>query len=167
MLKFFGSCTREMYLSVVLIKLSYFQERFQCVIVGFWQQWACREIVQIQIRERKSDKGNNYFRDSAIGQLHRHGWSTCISFLKIFCLCVVKSIFLWQGWEEGMLGMKKGGKRLIIVPSQLGYGDKGSKPKIPPGATLVFNVEVVRVCKITFIGKKEMCKCVREPQFCL
>ena len=44
-----------------------------------------------------------------------------------------------------MLGMKKSGKRLIIVPPKLGYGDKGSSPKVPGGATLVFHVEVIRV----------------------
>ena len=44
-----------------------------------------------------------------------------------------------------MLGMKKGGKRLIIVPAKLGYGDKGWSPKVPTGATLIFHVEVIRV----------------------
>ncbi len=41
--------------------------------------------------------------------------------------------------------MKKGGKRLIIVPPKLAYGDKGAGNKVPPGATLIFHVEVVRV----------------------
>ncbi len=41
--------------------------------------------------------------------------------------------------------MKKNGKRLIIVPPKLAYGDKGAGNKVPPGATLIFQVEVVRV----------------------
>ena len=43
------------------------------------------------------------------------------------------------------MGMKKTGKRLIVVPPRLGYSDKGSGSKVPPGATLIFQVEVVRV----------------------
>ena len=66
-------------------------------------------------------------------------------FSKIYPLVGYLKLFFYQGWEEGMLGMKKGGKRLIIVPPKLGYGDKGSSPKVPGGATLVFHVEVIRV----------------------
>ena len=47
-----------------------------------------------------------------------------------------------QGWDEGIVGMKKGGSRKLIIPSKLGYGDQGSPPVIPGGATLVFVVTV-------------------------
>ena len=49
------------------------------------------------------------------------------------------------GWDEGVAGMKVGGKRTLIVPSAAGYGDEGAGGDIPPGATLVFDVELLGV----------------------
>ncbi len=50
-----------------------------------------------------------------------------------------------RGWEEGVAGMRVGGKRVLLIPSEYGYGRKGAGGVIPPNASLVFEVELLDV----------------------
>lgn len=87
------------------------------------------KVIRVSFRATLEDANRNHF------------WSHLV------ILCFVELCFcLWnQGWEEGMLGMKKSGHRRIIVPPHLAYGPKGVPGRVPANSTLIFEVELQRV----------------------
>lgn len=62
----------------------------------------------------------------------------------ILTVCVMTGCDL-QGWEEGMVGLKKAGRRLVVVPPDQAYGAKGVPNRVPANSTLIFDVELRRV----------------------
>ena len=53
--------------------------------------------------------------------------------------------YVIPGWDQGVIGMKLGGKRKLTIPSHLGYGEAGAGGLIPPNATLIFEIELLKI----------------------
>ena len=111
--------------------------------------------------EKMSDSGLKY-EDLVEGEggvaeagqrvsVHYSGWLTdgtqfdsSISRNEPFQFALGKGMVI-RGWDEGVAGMKVGGKRQLRIPPELGYGMMGAPPAIPPDAYLIFDVELLDV----------------------
>jgi len=70
-----------------------------------------------------------------------------------------------RGWDQGLLGMCIGEKRKLKIPAKLGYGDQGAPPKIPGGATLIFETELMSVNGKTGSGPDDVLEPLMDPNF--
>ena len=104
------------------------------IVVGTGNNVAAGDSVMVEykgwLRENDGKRGTQFDSNAGTGK----GFKFTIGEGKVI-----------KGWDVGVVGMKKGGRRELTVPPHLAYGSGGSPPKIPPYATLIFEVEVMRI----------------------
>lgn len=120
-----------------------------------WKAVGDKGLKAWDVKEGKGDA----VKAGAMVTIHYTGWTTDG---KIFDSSVTRgepATFplgdLIKGWQEGIPGMKDGGVRRLMIPSDLGYGDRGSPPDIPGKATLVFEIELIRGWGLPAVDAKE------------
>ncbi|MCA9328545.1 FKBP-type peptidyl-prolyl cis-trans isomerase [Candidatus Saccharibacteria bacterium] len=119
----------------------------------FSQYEKYEEASSTQFIDTKQGTGTEAVRGSSVWMLYK-GWLTNGSLFDetrtneqgqlVAFNFTLGSGQVIQGWEDGIVGMKEGGKRRLIIPSQFGYGQTG-QGGIPPDAMLIFDVELVKV----------------------
>jgi len=85
-----------------------------------------------------------------IVEVHCHGTLTSGESIDVYPegeIISLSLIDIIKGWQEGVRMMKEGGKAIFVIPSDLAYGAKGGGVEIPPGATLTFEVELLKIVK--------------------
>lgn len=101
-----------------------------------------KEDVKVGEGSREVKKGDE-IRVNYIGKLFKNGstFDSNKSKEDPFSFTVGEGVI--EGWSQGVIGMKKGGKRKLTIPGPLAYGEAGSPPKIPANATLVFEIDLL------------------------
>jgi FKBP-type peptidyl-prolyl cis-trans isomerase len=113
---------------------------------------------ELEVKELESGAGEDRARFRTAVLVHYTGWvfDGCKADRKgeVFDSSVGKAVPLSvmvgvgrviQGWDEGLVGMKEGGKRLLVIPAHKAYGPRSPTPKIPPNSALVFEVHLVKI----------------------
>jgi FKBP-type peptidyl-prolyl cis-trans isomerase FkpA len=112
--------------------------------------------LQVKDLEPGSGEGRVRFRSAVV--VHYTGWvyDGCKSDLKgeMFDTSATRAVPISfmvgagrviKGWDEGLVGMREGGKRLLVIPPDKAYGARSPTPKIPPNSTLVFEVNLAKL----------------------
>jgi FKBP-type peptidyl-prolyl cis-trans isomerase len=107
-------------------------------------------MAELQIEELTVGTGSEASRGQSVG-VHYTGWLTdgkkfdsSVDRGQPFKFKLGAGQVI-QGWDQGVAGMRVGGKRKLTIPPELGYGTRGAGGVIPPNATLVFEVELLDV----------------------
>ena len=142
---------------LVLILMMYFTNSFSIEITTGDTKKMDEKIQELVIEDTKIGEGRESEKGLSIS-VHYTGWILDASKSDkkgdkfdssldrkqpfIFVLGVGQVI---KGWDQGFDGMKIGGKRTILIPSEMGYGSRGAGNAIPPNADLIFEVELLEI----------------------
>ena len=142
---------------IVLILMTYFTNSFSIEITTGDTKKMDEKIQELVIQDTKVGEGRESEKGLSIS-VHYTGWILDASKSDKkgdkfdssldrkqpfnFVLGVGQVI---QGWDEGFDGMKIGGARTIMIPSEMGYGARGAGNAIPPNADLIFEVELLEI----------------------
>jgi len=142
---------------LVLILMMYFTNSFSIEITTGDTKKMDEKIQELVIQDTKVGEGRESEKGLSIS-VHYTGWILDASKSDkkgdkfdssldrkqpfIFVLGVGQVI---KGWDQGFDGMKIGGKRTILIPSEMGYGSRGAGNAIPPNADLIFEIELLEI----------------------
>lgn len=108
------------------------------------------KIIDSKVGEGDAVKSGNFIQVHYTGWLYENGvrgakFDSSLDRGQPFSFTVGSGVI--QGWSDGVVGMKTGGKRELIIPPALGYGARGAGGVIPPNATLDFEIELLKIVR--------------------